>query len=77
MGKLYKKYVELKEQDDEKIYLFKVGIFFIFLDEDAKKISKMLNLKLTILGGEVQKCGFPISNLDKYAKMLERVKTKI
>ncbi len=66
MSKLYDKYKILKFQNPSKLYLFKSGIFYIFLDEDAKKISNILNLKLTNLNNNVVKCGFPIQNLNKY-----------
>ena len=47
MSKLYNKYLELKSKDDTYLYLFKSGMFYIFLDEDAKIVSEKLNLKLT------------------------------
>lgn len=37
MSKLYNSYLELKEKDSNFIYLFKNGVFFIALYEDAKK----------------------------------------
>ena len=70
MSKLYKKYVTLKVQDDSALYLFKTGIFCIFLDEDAKLISTKLNLKLTNLNQDVVKCGFPVTQLEKYTKLI-------
>lgn len=70
MSKLYNKYLFLKKIDSSKLYLFKSGIFYIFLDEDAKKISNLLGLKLTNLNEEIVKCGFPSSNLTKYIQML-------
>lgn len=33
MSKLYQTYVALKVQDSTQLYLFKSGIFYIFLDE--------------------------------------------
>ena len=66
MSKLYDKYKILKFQNPSKLYLFKSGIFYIFLDEDAKKISTILNLKLTNLNDNIVKCGFPVQNLNKY-----------
>lgn len=71
MSKLYKKYTVLKIQDSSKIYIFKSGIFYIFLDEDAKLMSKVLHLKLTNLNTMVLKCGFPISAGDKYFSLLK------
>jgi len=70
MSKLYKKYQELKNIKDER-YLFKVGIFYIFIDEDAKEMSKLLNLKCVNLNDNVLKCGFSINALDKYLNILK------
>lgn len=49
MSKLYQTYAALKMQNSSQLYLFKSGIFYIFLDEDAKLISTKFNLKLTNL----------------------------
>ena len=35
MSKLYKSYINLKEQDSNYVYIFKSGMFYIFIDEDA------------------------------------------
>ena len=70
MSKLYNQYIILKSKKPKKIFLFKNGIFFIFLDEDAKIMSKLLNLKLSNLNLEVVKCGFPINSLEKYMSIL-------
>ena len=35
MSKLLAKYIELKKKNPDFVYLFKVGIFYIALDEDA------------------------------------------
>ena len=37
MSKLYKSYEKLKEKAPGKIYIFKSGMFYICLEEDAKK----------------------------------------
>ncbi len=50
MSKLYDIYSSLKSNEpksDKTLYLFKSGIFFILIDEDAKIASKILNLKIT------------------------------
>lgn len=65
MSKLYNQYVILKVNNPNKFFLFKSGIFFIFLDEDAKIMSKVLNLKLSNLNADILKCGFPENSLDK------------
>ena len=70
MSKLYNKYLELKESDSHSLYLFKSGMFYIFLDKDAEVISKKLNLKLINFNGTVFKCGFPINSLTKYTDIL-------
>jgi len=70
MSKLYNKYLELKSKDDTVLYLFKSGMFYIFLDEDAKIVSEKLNLKLTNFNDTIFKCGFPINSLTKYTGLL-------
>ena len=49
MSKLYNNYLALKKENESTLFLFKSGIFYIFLDEDATKISNILGLKLTML----------------------------
>lgn len=73
MSKLYKNYVLLKINCPEKIYAFKCGIFCIFLDEDAKLMSKVLNLKLGNLNHDIVKCGFPYNSIDKYMNILHNL----
>ena len=71
MSKIYNKYLELKKsQKEETLYLFKAGIFYIFIEKDAEKISTLLNLKLTNLNDNIKKCGFPSNNLVKYLNLL-------
>lgn len=70
MSKLMRQYEELKKKDTEKIYIFKVGIFYNILNEDARLVSKEIGLKLTDLSPEIVKCGFPLSTLGKYTDLL-------
>ena len=70
MSKLLKQYDELKKKDPEKIYIFKVGIFYNILNEDARLVSKEIGLKLTDLSPEIIKCGFPVATLEKYTNLL-------
>lgn len=70
MSKLFDMYKNLKQEDAETLYLFKAGLFYIFLDEDAKIISDLFDLKLTNLNAEIVKCGFPGNALDRYLKIL-------
>lgn len=75
MSKLYNRYKTLKNKEDI-VYIFKVGMFYVILDDDAKILSKLLNLKLISLNSEVNKCGFPINSLKKYEKILKDNKIK-
>lgn len=52
------------------------GIFYNILNEDAKIINEKLGLKITDLGPSIFKCGFPISQLDKYIILLNNMKIK-
>lgn len=74
MSKIYNKYLELKhtQQEDTK-YLFKSGIFYIFVDQDAEEMAPMLGLKLTNLNENVIKCGFPTNNISKYVNVLNEL----
>lgn len=79
MSKLYNKYLELKAKNPNSstLYLFKSGIFYIFLDKDAEIISSLLPLKLTKLNDSVFKCGFPVTHLEKYLQMLQLTDYKV
>lgn len=75
MSKLYNNYLYLKANEvdaSNTLYLFKSGLFFIFLAEDAKKASTLLHLKLTYFAENVVKCGFPINSLEKYTNILKK-----
>lgn len=72
MSKIYAKYESLKRENDSTIYLFKCGIFYLFLDNDAKTMSPLLQLKLTNFTPNVLKCGFPVSSLEKYLPLLKQ-----
>lgn len=76
MSKLAIKLAELKKHDASSIYLFRVGIFYNILNEDAKILNEKLGLKLTSLSPEIIKCGFPTSSLDKYTKKLDELQLK-
>lgn len=66
MSKLYSLYESLKRKDKQTIYLFKSGIFYLALSDDAVYLSNKFNFKLTNLNNSIVKCGFPISSIDKY-----------
>ena len=77
MSKMYLKYLEKKKDNNNKYYLFKSGAFYIFLDEDAKNISKITTLCLTNLNKDVVKCGFPKNSLEKYLSIFYNLKLDI
>lgn len=71
MSKLIKQYEELKKRNSNKVYIFPVGIFYNILNEDARIVSNAIGLKLTNLSPEIIKCGFPISQKEKYSLLLK------
>lgn len=77
MSKLYQKYQQLKKENPEKCYLFKSGIFYIFLEDDAKKLGPMLSLKITNLNDSVVKCGFPTNTIQKYLNIFKTLPFEI
>lgn len=66
-------YLKKKNKDKSKCYLFKSGMFYIFIDEDAYMINKYIPLNITKLNNEVDKCGFPSSKIDKYKELFDRI----
>jgi len=70
MSKLFQKFEELKKNNPEKLYLLKSGIFYIGLNEDAKKLSQLFDFKITNLNDTTKKCGFPEKKLEFYTKLL-------
>ncbi len=71
MSKLYTEYLKLKNIDNNKLYLFKSGIFYIALDEDSKKLSELFEFKLANLNDYITKCGFPQNRLEFYVEKLK------
>ena len=76
MGKLLDTYKVKKEKDSEKIYMFKGGVFYYFLDDDARYMSDKYKFKLTDFGDSV-KCGFPIKSIEKYLYMFSNEKIEL
>lgn len=74
MSKLYKSYEKLKEKEPEKMYIMKSGMFYICLDEDAKKLSEIFGFKITKLNENVIKSGFPTTRLSYYIEQLAKRK---
>ena len=73
MSKLYLEYLKKKKENNDKYYLFKSGLFYIFIDEDAKKITKITPLNITNLNNDIVKCGFPSNSLDKYLTIFKNL----
>ena len=68
MSKLYEQYLKLKNGNPKKLYLFKSGLFYIALEDDAVALSDKFKLKLTNLGNTTLKSGFPESRLKHYTE---------
>lgn len=77
MSKIYDKYVELKAKDQEKMYLFRCGNFYIFLADDADFINNYVVLKRTKFTKDVMKCGFPIGSKEEYLKVFQNQNLKV
>lgn len=77
MSRLYNTYLELKKQDKNTYYLFPSGLFYIFLEEDAKIASHTFNLKCNKLNDSVIKCGFPTNSLPKYQILFDQLHMKV
>lgn len=79
MSKLLNKYNELKKLDNSFVYIFRVGIFYNIFNNDADVLSDALGLKITHLSDNLYKVGFPISQIEKYTKLLtnKNIKFKI
>lgn len=71
MSKLYSKYLEQKALNPNILYLFKSGIFYIALNDDANRLSDALSLRVTNITDKIYKCCFPVSKSDFYFKTLE------
>ena len=77
MSKLYMKYLEKKNIDKNKYYLFECGMFYIFIDDDAYKISKYVPFKITKLNENIVKCGFHKNSIDKYMGIFENLELDV
>ena len=70
---MYEVYLQLKKIDKNKLYLFKSGSFYIFLDEDATYINNYMVLKQTKHNNICNKCGFPITSIETYKKIFKNI----
>lgn len=71
MSKLHSIYLSKKNENKNDILLFKSGIFYLALDDDAVFLSNTFGFKLTNLNNKIQKCGFPSNSLEKYLKIFK------
>lgn len=76
MSKLLRQYEDLKKQNPDVIYLFRVGIFYNILNNDAQILHEKIGLKITDLGPNIFKCGFPISQINKYVSLFDKMDLK-
>ena len=76
MSKLYQKYEKLKDNNEDLIYLFLCGNFYIALDSDAIILNELFGMKLTKFSNLCDKCGFPKNSLEKYINMFEEKNVK-
>lgn len=76
MSKLYQKYEKLKDNNEDLIYLFLCGNFYIALDSDAIILNELFGMKLTKFSNLCDKCGFPKNSLEKYVNMFEEKNIK-
>ena len=76
MSKLYEKYLQLKKENNNTIYLFKSGIFYISIQEDAEFLANEFSFKITNLNEEITKCGFPQTRLGYYIQRLQEKNIK-
>ncbi len=77
MSKIYDKYQELKEENNNTMYLFKAGKFYIFIGDDADLINQYIPLKRVKFSNECKKCGFPENVLDDYLRAFNNLKLNI
>lgn len=71
MGKQLDIYRRYKTNNPNKYYLFKGGVFYYFIGEDAEYFSSNYGFKLTSFGDSV-KCGFPTNSLEKYLYLFNK-----
>lgn len=68
---IYQKYLQLKKEDANKLYLFKSGKFYIFVGKDCDTINDYVVLKKVKFSSESYKCGFPADVLDNYIRVFK------
>jgi DNA mismatch repair protein MutS len=69
-------YKKLKQNHKDSILFFRLGDFYEMFEQDAKNVSKLLNLTLTKRNG-VPMCGIPYHAADNYIARLIKLGKKI
>ena len=77
VSKIVREYNRLKSKNKDKLYLFKVGKFYIFIGEDVNTINNYMVLKTTKFSNEYDKCGFPVERLDDYLRVFKNLKLDV
>lgn len=72
-NKKYMKYLELKKEDAQTIYIFPNGIFYAVFDEDADLIHSLLGFVIKKMGNQYRKCEFPVDYFFRYRQVLEKM----
>ena len=74
LSEYYRDYLDIKTKYPNRLVLYQMGDFFESYSEDAKAVSKALELNLTSRSiGNSQRtelCGFPAKSLETYLNML-------
>lgn len=72
MSKILKNYKALKNNNNNnKLYLFQSGIFYIAIEDDALTLSELFDFKIIDFGKNSIKCGFPTNKISYYSNLLK------
>ena len=79
MSKMIETFKKLKETNDDRLLLFRVGDFYEAYCEDAQKASEVLGITLTKRNGEngFYLAGFPYHAIDTYLPKLIRAGIRV
>ncbi|NLV83339.1 MAG: DNA mismatch repair protein MutS [Spirochaetales bacterium] len=66
---MMQQYLELKQEHQDEVLFFRLGDFYEMFMDDAKEVSRLLNLTLTARNG-VPMCGIPHHAAKNYVKRL-------
>lgn len=66
---MMRQYIDIKKEHQDKVLFFRLGDFYEMFNEDAERVSKLLNLTLTHRGA-MPMCGIPYHAAKNYLKRL-------